>query len=226
MQDLKLAAFNSHILPMQRAPGTSGKYLMHCLAILTWAVSLSQWKGMLPRLQPINNDVLGAFLWDLLAFKASLFVLRGLRQAMNAVLKWHDRLHLDQPSRSFRQAGVQVSHPHNSTASPTSKASSAGVQRRTSKASKASSPSMPVYHEASADPQALCPSCMPLCVWWLCRVHVSPPCAAQLPGRGHLNCHMLLVHLDIGGRLTGLHTTLQPLEKVRRCIFNFDDIQL
>jgi hypothetical protein len=85
-----LAAFNRHILPMERAPGTRGKYLTHRRTILTWAV----WKGVLPRLLPMSDDLLRAFLWDALAFEASLSV---LRQAINAVLAWHDRLHLEPP---------------------------------------------------------------------------------------------------------------------------------
>jgi hypothetical protein len=67
-----LTAFNRHVLPMERAPGTRGKYLKHRRTILTWAV----WKGVLPRLLPMSDDLLRAFLWDALAFEASLSVLR------------------------------------------------------------------------------------------------------------------------------------------------------
>ena len=43
-----LAAFNRHILPMEWAPGTRGKYLTHRWTILTWAV----WKGVFNRIAP------------------------------------------------------------------------------------------------------------------------------------------------------------------------------
>jgi hypothetical protein len=85
-----LAAFKRHILPMERAPGTRGKYPTHHRTILTWVV----WKGALPRLLPLSDDLLRAFLWDTLAFEALLSV---LRQAINAVLTWHDRLRLELP---------------------------------------------------------------------------------------------------------------------------------
>jgi hypothetical protein len=94
-----LAAFNRHILPMERAPGTRGKYLTHRQTILTLAV----WKGVLPRLLSMSSDLMRAFLWDALAFEASLSV---LRQAINAVLAWHDRLRLEPPrtgKRAYRR---------------------------------------------------------------------------------------------------------------------------
>ena len=43
-----VAAFNSHIRPMERAVRTRGKYKTHRLSVLTWAV----WKGILPELMP------------------------------------------------------------------------------------------------------------------------------------------------------------------------------
>jgi hypothetical protein len=90
-----LAAFNRHILPMEWAPGTRGKYLTHRWTILTWAV----WKGVLPRLLPMSDDLLRAFLWDALAFQASLSV---LQQAIKEVLAWHDRLRLEPPLNGTR----------------------------------------------------------------------------------------------------------------------------
>jgi hypothetical protein len=75
---------------MERAPGTRGKYLTHRRTILTWVV----WKGALPRLLPMSDELLRAFLLDALAFEASLSV---LRQAINAVLAWQDRLRLEPP---------------------------------------------------------------------------------------------------------------------------------
>ena len=85
-----VAAFDRHVLPMERAHRTRGKYLTHRRTVLTWAV----WKGVLPQLLPMSDDLLRAFLWDALAFETSLAV---LRQAINAILAWHDRLHLAPP---------------------------------------------------------------------------------------------------------------------------------
>ena len=85
-----VAAFNRHVLPMERAHRTRGKYLTHRRTVLTWAV----WKGVLPQLLPMSDDLLRAFLWDALAFETSLAV---LRQAINAILAWHERLHLAPP---------------------------------------------------------------------------------------------------------------------------------
>jgi hypothetical protein len=49
---------------------------------------------VLPLLLPMSNDLLLAFLWDAIAFEASLPV---LRQAINTDLAWHDRLRLELP---------------------------------------------------------------------------------------------------------------------------------
>ncbi len=73
-----VAAFNRHVLPMERAHLTRGKCITHRRTVLTWAV----WKGVLPQLLPMSNDLLRAFLWDALAFETSLAV---LRQAINAI---------------------------------------------------------------------------------------------------------------------------------------------
>jgi hypothetical protein len=85
-----LAAFNRHVRPMERAQRTRGKYLTHRLSVLTWAI----WKGTLPDLLPMSDDMLRAFLWDALAFETSLSV---LRHAVNAILAWHQRLRLPPP---------------------------------------------------------------------------------------------------------------------------------
>jgi len=88
--DESLAAFNRHVLPMERAQKTRSKYLTHRLSVLTWAV----WKGILPDLLPMSDDLLRAFLWDALAFEATLPV---LKHAVNAILAWHERLRLPPP---------------------------------------------------------------------------------------------------------------------------------
>ena len=85
-----LAAFNRHILPMERVQKTRARYLTHRLSVLTWAV----WKGVLPSLLPMSDDLLRAFLWDALAFETSLPV---LKHAVNAILAWHQRLRLPPP---------------------------------------------------------------------------------------------------------------------------------
>lgn len=85
-----IAAFNRHVRPMERAHRTRSKYLTYRRTVLTWAV----WKGVLPDLLPMSDDLLRAFLWDALAFEASLPV---LRQAINAILAWHERLLLEPP---------------------------------------------------------------------------------------------------------------------------------
>ena len=85
-----LAAFNRHVRPMEQVQRTRQKYLTHRLTILTWAI----WKGVLPDLIPMSDDLLLAFTWDALAFEASLPV---LRQCVNAILAWHQRLRLAGP---------------------------------------------------------------------------------------------------------------------------------
>jgi hypothetical protein len=62
----------------------------HRLSILTWAV----WKGCLPQLLPMSDDLLRAYLWDSLAFEASVSV---LKHAVDAVKGWHRRLGMPVP---------------------------------------------------------------------------------------------------------------------------------
>ena len=85
-----VAAFNRHVRPMERARGTRAKYCTHRLSVLTWAV----WKGVLPDLLPMSDDLLRAFLWDALAFEATLPV---LKHCVNAILAWHAQLALPAP---------------------------------------------------------------------------------------------------------------------------------
>ena len=84
-------AFNRHIRPLERAPRTRSKYQTHRLTILTWAI----WKGVLPTLLPMSDDVLRAFIWDALAFEASLPV---LKHSVDAIKAWHKRLSLQAPA--------------------------------------------------------------------------------------------------------------------------------
>ena len=58
--------------------------------MLTWAV----WKGVLARLLPMSDDLLRAFLWDTLAFEATLPV---LKHCINAILARHEQLALPAP---------------------------------------------------------------------------------------------------------------------------------
>ena len=85
-----VAAFNSHIRPMERAVRTRGKYKTHRLSVLTWAV----WKGILPELMPMSDDLVRAFVWDALAFETSLPV---LKHCLGAIKAWHQRLQLRVP---------------------------------------------------------------------------------------------------------------------------------
>ena len=85
-----VASFNRHVRPMERAKGTRSKYCTHRLSVLTWAV----WKGVLPHLLPMSDDLLRAFLWDALAFEATLPV---LKHCINAILAWHSLLALQAP---------------------------------------------------------------------------------------------------------------------------------
>lgn len=89
------AAFDQHVRPMERVQATRSKYLTYRRAVLTWAL----WKGVLADLLPMSDELLRAFLWDALAFEATLSV---LRQAVNAILAWHDRLDLVPPLRGKR----------------------------------------------------------------------------------------------------------------------------
>jgi hypothetical protein len=74
-----------------RAQGTRHKYVTHRLSILTWAV----WKGCLDRLLPMSDDLLRAYIWDSLAFEASLPV---LKHAIGAIKAWHQRLGMPAPA--------------------------------------------------------------------------------------------------------------------------------
>jgi hypothetical protein len=89
--DESLAAFNAHILPLERGMRTRGKLAVLRLAVLTWAI----WKDVLPNLLPMSTDMLRAWLWDALAFEASLPV---LRQSLNAIKAWHRQLGLTPPA--------------------------------------------------------------------------------------------------------------------------------
>ena len=85
-----VAAFNAEVRPGERARSTRLKYLAHRLSILTWAV----WKGCLPQLLPMSDDLLRAYIWDSLAFETSLSV---LKHAVGAVKAWHQRLGMAAP---------------------------------------------------------------------------------------------------------------------------------
>ncbi len=85
-----VAAFNQFVRPLERAQGTLSKYVTHRLSVLTWAI----WKGCLPHLLPMTDDLLRAFLWDCLAFEASVSV---LKHAVDAVKGWHRRLGMPVP---------------------------------------------------------------------------------------------------------------------------------
>jgi hypothetical protein len=152
-----LAAFNRHILPMERAPGTRGKYLTHCWTVLTWAV----WKGVLPRLLPMSDDLLRAFLWDALAFEASL---PDLRQAINAVLAWHERLRLD-PPLSGKRAYKRLIH--------------------SLYAGAVNFPETPAVPQTSESPG------LPGVARRVRHLHAPPPRTSQLPGLRRLNSHLL-----------------------------------
>ena len=89
--EASVAAFNAHVRPHERARGTRHKYVTHRLSILTWAV----WKGCLPQLLPMSDDLLRAYIWDSLAFEASLPV---LKHAIGAIKAWHQRLGLAAPA--------------------------------------------------------------------------------------------------------------------------------
>jgi hypothetical protein len=182
-----LAAFNRHILPMERAPGTRGKYLTHRRTILAWAV----WKGVLPHLLPMSDDLLQAFLWDALAFEASLPV---LRQAIYAVLAWHDRLHLEPPL-----SGKRASHPQ-----PFPLPGRAAPDLLPHLCRRGQTPAIP---QATGSPG------LSGVAGWVRHLHAPPhhPAqAAQLSGRRRLNGH--LFSMRRGGRSAGL----RPLAAVRQ----------
>ncbi len=85
-----VAAFNQFVRLLERAQETRSKQVTHCLSILTWAV----WKCCLSQLLPMSDDLLRAYLWDSLAFKASVSV---LKHAVDAVKGWHWRLGMPVP---------------------------------------------------------------------------------------------------------------------------------
>ena len=85
-----VAAFNAHIRPMERGSRTRGKYKTHRLTVLTWAI----WKGILPELLPMSDDLVRAFVWDALAFETTLPV---LKHSLGAIKAWHQRLQLRVP---------------------------------------------------------------------------------------------------------------------------------
>ena len=85
------AAFNLHVRPLERAEKTRFKYQTHRLSVLTWAV----WKDVLPLLLPMSDDFLRAYIWDCLAFGASLPV---LKHAIDAIKAWHSRLGMRCPA--------------------------------------------------------------------------------------------------------------------------------
>jgi hypothetical protein len=86
-----VAAFNLHIRPLERAPRTRSKYETHRLSVLTLAV----WKDILPRLLPMTDDLLRAYIWDSLAFGVTLPV---LKHCVDAIKAWHGRLGLSPPA--------------------------------------------------------------------------------------------------------------------------------
>jgi hypothetical protein len=85
-----VAAFNLHVRPLERAKRTRSKYETHRASVLTWAV----WKNVLPGLLPMSEDLLRAYIWDCLAFEASLPV---LSHCIAAIKAWHQRLALRSP---------------------------------------------------------------------------------------------------------------------------------
>ena len=88
--DESLAAFNLNVRPLERGEKTRFKYQTHRLSILTWAV----WNDVLHLLLPMSDDLLRAYIWDSLAFGASLPV---LKHAVDAVKAWHRLLGMPPP---------------------------------------------------------------------------------------------------------------------------------
>jgi hypothetical protein len=85
-----LAAFNSFVCPLERAQRTRSKAVTHRQTLLTWAI----WKGVLPTLLPMSDDLVRAYIWDCLAFEASLSV---LKHALDAIKGWHQHLGMRVP---------------------------------------------------------------------------------------------------------------------------------
>ncbi len=75
---------------LEWAHRTQSKYLTHRRCVLTWAV----WKGCLPQLLTMTDDLLRVFLWDCLAFGGSVLV---LQHAVNAIKGWHRLLSMRVP---------------------------------------------------------------------------------------------------------------------------------
>jgi hypothetical protein len=88
--EASVAAFNQFVRPLERAQRTRSKYVTHRLSVLTWAI----WKDCLAALLPMSDDLLRAYVWDCLAFEASLSV---LKHALDAVKGWHRHLGLPPP---------------------------------------------------------------------------------------------------------------------------------
>jgi hypothetical protein len=100
-----LAAFNEHVRPLERAFRTRSKAVTHRRTILTWAI----WKGVLHDLLPMSDDRVRAYIWDCLAFEASLPV---LKHALDAIKGWHRhlgmRIPLDGPG-DYRRVTTSLS---------------------------------------------------------------------------------------------------------------------
>jgi len=84
------ARFESEILPHELAVKTRQKYLAQRQGVLTWAV----WKGCLPQLLPMTDELLRAYIWDSLAFETSVSV---LKHTIGAIKAWHRRLGMPAP---------------------------------------------------------------------------------------------------------------------------------
>ena len=65
-------AFRAHVGILSLVQRTRSKYVTHRLSILT----LTIWKGCLANLLSMSNDFVRAYLWDSLAFEASVSVLK------------------------------------------------------------------------------------------------------------------------------------------------------
>jgi hypothetical protein len=85
-----LGHFNTHICPHERNVSTRHKYLVQRISALTWAV----WKGCLPQLLPMSDDLLRAYIWDCLAFETSHSV---LKHTIGAIKAWHQRFGMAAP---------------------------------------------------------------------------------------------------------------------------------
>jgi hypothetical protein len=79
------AGFVQHVMPMECALRTRRTYATHRLTVLTWAV----WKGVLKDLLPMSTDALRAYIWDDLAFKSTISV---LKHCVDAIKAWHRHL--------------------------------------------------------------------------------------------------------------------------------------